>query len=646
MDITKLNISNFLTIGKAEIELDGRGLLLLQGENADDTSAKSNGAGKSTIADALCWAIFGVTARGVGGDAVVNKTAKKNCCVKVFLSDGASRYSIHRFRKDSLEKNQLFVYQTDDAGASSDLSKGTERETQETIGRILGCSLDVFQAAVYFGQEKTPDLPGSTDKQLKLLVEEAAGVSELSEAYAEARQRSVKAEAEAFAALTSGAALKALEESAKTALENCEVDERIFEDERKSRALSELAAIKPLEEQKKVIRLNIEALDEPALKTGKGAIEAALAAHRGQQSALAALSGLERSAGDAAGKVRAAVTQQKARLTEIDVALSNLASQVGVGCGECGKTYCEHDLEAARQLRLEARDKAVATLREGATLYKATLAEHKLRQQEVADFVLTDVSAVSARLAGINRDLMGLNSLTAGVTRIDGEIVTIKAAAKLRLTEANPWTKAVESRREQVKVLSAQIVEHAARVASLEAKADLYGDAVRVFGPAGVRAHILDTVTPFLNERTGDYLNALADGNIRASWNTLTKTAKGELKEKFNIDVTNDQGAESFAGLSGGEKRKVRLATAMALQDMVASRASKPVGLFIADEIDEALDEAGLERLMGVLEKKARERGTVLVISHNSLSDWISEVVTVAKSGGLATVSGATHRGF
>jgi len=170
-------------------------------------------------------------------------------------------------------------------------------------------------------------------------------------------------------------------------------------------------------------------------------------------------------------------------------------------------------------------------------------------------------------------------------------------------------------------------------------------DAVKVFGPAGVRAHVLDTVTPYLNERTQEYLGALADGNIHAEWSTLGKTAKGELREKFNIDVMNDKGAESFAGLSGGEKRKVRLATAMALQDMVASRATKPINIFIADEVDHALDESGLERLMGVLERKARERGTVLVISHNSLSDWIDNVITVTKSGGLATAAGATEHG-
>ncbi|UUZ75419.1 ATP-binding protein [Polaromonas sp. P1(28)-13] len=77
MDILSLDIQNCLTIGSASLELDNRGLLLIQGENRDDTSAKSNGAGKSSIVDALCWCLYGETARGVSGDLIVNDTAKK-----------------------------------------------------------------------------------------------------------------------------------------------------------------------------------------------------------------------------------------------------------------------------------------------------------------------------------------------------------------------------------------------------------------------------------------------------------------------------------------------------------------------------------------------------------------------------------------
>jgi DNA repair exonuclease SbcCD ATPase subunit len=148
----------------------------------------------------------------------------------------------------------------------------------------------------------------------------------------------------------------------------------------------------------------------------------------------------------------------------------------------------------------------------------------------------------------------------------------------------------------------------------------------------------MDDVTPFLNQRTAHYLGTLSDGNITATWTTLVPNAKGELKEKFSIEVENTMGGKRFGLQSGGEKRKVRIACALALQDLVATRATKPIELFLGDEIDDALDEAGLERLMQVLEEKAKERGSVFVISHNSLRDWIPQVIEIEKKAGETTV--------
>lgn len=76
MKFTLLEITNFLTIGQATLQLDDRGLNVIQGVNDDDTST-NNGAGKSSVVDALCWALYSATAREVKGDDVVNDTAKK-----------------------------------------------------------------------------------------------------------------------------------------------------------------------------------------------------------------------------------------------------------------------------------------------------------------------------------------------------------------------------------------------------------------------------------------------------------------------------------------------------------------------------------------------------------------------------------------
>jgi hypothetical protein len=50
---------------------------------------------------------------------------------------------------------------------------------------ILGCSYEVFVAAVYSGQEMMPDLPRMGDRDLKRLIEEASGMERIERAYAQ-----------------------------------------------------------------------------------------------------------------------------------------------------------------------------------------------------------------------------------------------------------------------------------------------------------------------------------------------------------------------------------------------------------------------------------------------------------------------------
>ena len=64
MKFLQLKIENFMVIGEATVDLDARGLLLIQGINSADSSAASNGAGKSTLMNALMWCLYGETATG------------------------------------------------------------------------------------------------------------------------------------------------------------------------------------------------------------------------------------------------------------------------------------------------------------------------------------------------------------------------------------------------------------------------------------------------------------------------------------------------------------------------------------------------------------------------------------------------------
>src|ERR1041385_8105436 len=104
MEFETLHIENFATIGDVTVQLNQPGLILITGINKDAKKANSNGSGKSSIFEALCWCLWGQTIRDLDADDVVNRKAKKDCAVTLTLIDGTDRYQISRHRKDTRVK--------------------------------------------------------------------------------------------------------------------------------------------------------------------------------------------------------------------------------------------------------------------------------------------------------------------------------------------------------------------------------------------------------------------------------------------------------------------------------------------------------------------------------------------------------------
>lgn len=637
MKFDTLKVQNFLTLRNAEVSLLDRGLHLIQGANDDDTSATSNGAGKSSLVDAICWCLFGRTARDVKGDAVVNLGAKKDCMVYLDLINGASVYRVARYRKHGTMKNALVLQLkgSDPSIMPTDLSRGTDAETQKVLEQILGCSYEVFMAAVYSGQEAMPDLPRMKDREIKQLVEEAAGLQRIEKAYEVARERGNTAKS-AVEALQSRADTRAADiERAKMSLETVEDKHAGWELGRAARIEAVNARISEEQTACDAVSGLIFTLDVPALesKTRLIAIDEKMGAHRALSDAAATADSAVRVAELAIDKRGLIQLGDLVKLHEGQIA--NAADEVRKPCTECGTILESMPVAEYIAHRTTHLTEAKAKLEAVKTKIRAQLVELAALKTKAATAraAVPDVSALLAERALAQAKIKEHDEALASHGRKKESLRSLHDTAALRKSEVNPDESALELARTRVTEAAAS---HASTLVELEAAKGKFAIAaavVKVFGPAGVRAQILDTVTPYLNDRTADYLSAMSDGEITAVWTTLTKSSAGELKEKFSIDVDHKKGGESFAALSGGEKRKVRLATALALQDLVASRATQPIDLWIGDEIDDALDAAGLERLMTILERKARERGTVLVISHSDLRDWVDEVTIVRKTG-------------
>ena len=93
---------NFLSTGNQfiEIQLDKNPTTLIIGEN---------GAGKSTILDALCFGLFGKPFRTISKNQLVNSVNNSSTSVEVEFTIGTRHYKVIR----NIKPNKFEIYQND-----------------------------------------------------------------------------------------------------------------------------------------------------------------------------------------------------------------------------------------------------------------------------------------------------------------------------------------------------------------------------------------------------------------------------------------------------------------------------------------------------------------------------------------------------
>ncbi|KAI0849006.1 P-loop containing nucleoside triphosphate hydrolase protein [Daldinia vernicosa] len=131
-----------------------------------------NGAGKTTIIEAIVWCQFGQCIRdGLGVNDVVNDVVGKNCNVRLTFANG---YSISRFRKHSEFHNRVIVEK--DGTVQPRFEGPSARSSQASINELLGVDFDTFIRTVLLGNESTRSFLSASQLQKRQLIESALGL--------------------------------------------------------------------------------------------------------------------------------------------------------------------------------------------------------------------------------------------------------------------------------------------------------------------------------------------------------------------------------------------------------------------------------------------------------------------------------------
>ncbi len=617
-------------LADAELGLSKQGLVLIQGENRDTTAADSNGSGKSTLFKALSWVLFGRTVDDIKGDTVIRLGQKRARVTLTFKVEGRGFTAERTKTRDKPES--LKVYYTKN---KKSLGARTLKEAQALLEETLSLDWLAFKNTVLYGQGDILHFadPRTTDVQRKAVLTKILRLERIDAARAEARK--LKNLAVANQNRIEGELIGI--ESQLEMLDTADLVglSRVWERARKERIaaaqedvdetradLSEVAkANKSMGKLRATLNTVQGILDEYSMEeAAKLPLEERMVEVRdGLNTARWALDAAQRQADEAAAKV--------ARFS----------------AGECSECGAPSDSTSMKEMAANAKQ-AMAQHEAVAESHEAELNALRAEKLDLHEQIATIVESVSEKDDWADKWAMIMERireaeavagredvLTRSLERLEGDLERVTSEENPHDLKITEWT-------EKAATLRGEVAGKTAEAALSQQEAGVYNFWVEGFGPQGLPSYLMDSVVPVVAARANKYLEILADGDLRIKLDTLTTLKGGGVREKLSF-TTMVEGQEDVP-MSGGQLKKVTLATDLALMDLLAKREGAAVDLLLLDEVLDGLDAAGRSRIMDLLSHLRSQRSTIIVISHDpEIVEKFGKTITVIKKNGIARLA-------
>ena len=575
-----LTVKNFMSVGNTTqaIDFDRSDLTLVLGENLDmGGDGSRNGTGKTTIINALSYALYGQALSNIRKDNLVNKTNAKHMMVSLDFSVGGQNYRIERGRKP----NVLKFYVNDEHQAAQDEAQGDSRETQEAVERVLGMSHDMFQHIVALNTYTPPFLSLKANEQ-RTIIEQLLGITLLSE----------RADR-----------IKELNKQTKDSIQSEELRIRAVQEANK-RIEEQIVSL----EKRRTLWLRKQTEDTEGLAQGIADLEhidiaAEVQAHRD----LEAYHGRKKAKDEANRWIRqidADDTKLLKQMAQIKKDLTHIASHK---CFACGTEVHDNSLDTVKA----QREKTLQEISLQLLTNDSQRVEHQDRLQELGELG----TAPTVFYDSLEQALNHKNT----VDTLNKDLVS-------RSSESDPYSEQITDMQNQaLQVVSYDILneftrvqEHQEFLLKLLTSKDSF-----------VRKKIIDQNLSYLNSRLTHYLDRIGLPHTVKFQNDLTVSIE-ELGRELDFD-----------NLSRGERNRLILSMSWAFRDVWESLYQPINILFIDEMIDSGLDTQGVENALALLKKMSRERHkSIWLVSHrDELTSRVENILKVVKENGFTSYS-------
>ena len=565
-----------MSVGNATqgIDFDRRDLTLVLGENLDlGGDGSRNGTGKTTIINALSYALYGNALSNIRKDNLVNKTNAKHMLVSLDFSVGSKDYKIERGRKP----NVLKFYVNNEEQAATDEAQGDSRETQEAIERILGMSHDMFKHILALNTYTEPFLSLKANEQ-RTIIEQLLGITQLSE----------RADR-----------IKELNRQTKDA---------ISQEEFRIRAVQE--ANKRIEEQIESLRKrqtlwlkkqqeDCAAFEQAIADLEHIGIDQEVQAHRD----LDAYHRLKKQIDDCNRNHRLIATDISKLEKSRDKLEQEIATLNSHRCHACGQDIHDNQHETIKTAKLQELGEINASWQEK----RNELVEYENELEELGELGIAPTVFYDSLEQALNHK-----------NTVDSFAKDLAA----RRNETDPYGEQISDMQGQaLQVVSydtlnelTRLQEHQDFLLKLLTSKDSF-----------VRKKIIDQNLSYLNQRLTHYLDRIG----------LPHTVK--FQNDLSVGIEELGRELDFDNLSRGERTRLILSMSWAFRDVWESLYHPINLLFIDELMDNGLDTQGVENGLGLLKKMSRERHkSIWLVSHkDELAGRVENILKVVKENGF-----------